>query len=292
MRENPQNNRPSASASTKFLFLETGHATEPSVEYAPFFFVEARVDFKDIRTGYRSMVSLSRAMELHPLSSDLSLVEDMFQSVDPRNVRTTIPGFACLGTLPEFVDTGFMSQMENLFIRYLLNSFKAKVYRNSELDVYSSAGESRPDFTVRCMDLLGSARRRDLDALHEVFNRRLGQIGQKYVNTGAAEDFDLAKSVSHGRDIFSDYLERIAELFLRSGSMPPPEAGSRRNPQSRLEMEERLLSLESEAQLAVARLWDSYEEKARSVDEYILHPNLKDIHIVRSCILWMPAAAA
>ena len=52
------------------------------------------------------------------------------------------------------------------------------------------------------------------------------------------------------------------------------------------------MSLAVEAKEVIAELWDSYEEKARSVDEYILHPNLKDIHIVRSCILWIPAKAA
>ena len=72
-----------------------------------------------------------------------------------------------------------------------------------------------------------------------------------------------------------------------------PEMDVVERPRSSLEMEERLLSLELEAQHAIAGLWRFlYREKARSVDEYILHPNLKDIHLVRSCILWMPAGAA
>jgi hypothetical protein len=40
--------------------------------------------------------------------------------------------------------------------------------------------------------------------------------------------------------------------------------------------------------MEISKLSDSFNEKASAVDEYILHPNLKDIHLVRSCILWMP----
>jgi hypothetical protein len=291
MRQNPHKSQPYDSSSIKFLFYDIEDAKSAEIEYAPFFFVEARVDFNDVRTGFSSMISLNKAFELHPLGSDLSLVEDMVRDIDPQKVKSSIRDSARLGKLPDFVDAGFMSQMETQFIRYLLNSFKARVYRNFELNVYSSAGESLPDFAARCMDLLGGARRRDQDAMHEVFNRKLGQIEQKYLNDSAPEIFELAITASQGRDIFSDYLERIAKLFLQSNPVLRPGRNNH-SPQSSLEMEERLLSLESEAQQAIAGLWDSYSEKARSVDEYILHPNLKDIHLVRSCILWMPAAAA
>jgi hypothetical protein len=40
------------------------------------------------------------------------------------------------------------------------------------------------------------------------------------------------------------------------------------------------------------KLDDAYEEKARSLDEYNLHPNPKDIHFVRSGVLWMPKKVA
>ena len=57
------------------------------------------------------------------------------------------------------------------------------------------------------------------------------------------------------------------------------------------ELEEQLFSLELEAQYEIHKLLSSYGEKAQTIDEYIIHPNLKDIHFVRSCILWMPVKA-
>ena len=282
----------SASNSVKYLFWAIEAAQGTSVEYVPYFYIEARIDFNDVRTGFSSMISLSKAIELHSFSADLPLVEDMVRDIDLQNTSSAMPDSARLSRLPDFVDDAFMSQMESQFVRYLLNSFKSRVYRNFELDVYSNAGESLSGFTARCMELLDGARRRDSDNLHEVYNRKLGQIEQKYLNESSLDDFEVARTASRNRDIFSDYLERIAQLFLQSKPvLNPDENGSQKTPSS-LELEERLMSLAVEAKEVIAELWDSYEEKARSVDEYILHPNLKDIHIVRSCILWMPVKAA
>jgi hypothetical protein len=290
MRQNPPKGQHSASNSVKYLFWTIEAAQGTSVEYVPFFYIEARIDFNDVRTGFSSMISLNKAIELHSFSADLPLVEDMVRDIDLQNTSSAMPDSARLSRLPDFVDDAFMSQMETQFVRYLLNSFKSRVYRNFELDVYSNAGESISGFTARCMDLLDGARRRDSDNLHEVFNRKLGQIEQKYLNAGSPDDFEVARTASRNRDIFSDYLEKIAELFLQSKPVLNPEEAQK--PRSSLELEERLMSLAVEAKEVIAELWDSYEEKARSIDEYILHPNLKDIHIVRSCILWMPAKAA
>ena len=71
-----------------------------------------------------------------------------------------------------------------------------------------------------------------------------------------------------------------------------PTAGPAQFSPGMQELDERLLSLELEALQATSRLADSYDEKACAVDEYILHPNLKDIHFVKSCILWMATGAA
>jgi hypothetical protein len=290
MRQNPQMGQHSASNNIKYLFWAIEDAQGTSVEYVPFFYVEARIDFNDVRTGFSSMISLSKAIELHSFSADLPLVEDMVRDIDLKNTSSSMPDSARLSRLPDFVDDGFMSQMETQLVRYLLNSFKSKVYRNFELDVYSNAGESLSGFTARCMELLDGARRRDSDNLHDIFNRKLGQIEQKYLNESSPDDFEGARTASRNRDIFSDYLEKMADLFLRSKPVLNPDEDQK--PRSSLELEERLMSLAVEAKEVIAELWDSYEEKARSVDEYILHPNLKDIHIVRSCILWIPVKAA
>ncbi len=53
-----------------------------------------------------------------------------------------------------------------------------------------------------------------------------------------------------------------------------------------------LAALESEARQSVSVVCDAYLYKSQSMDEYISHPNLKDIHLVRCCILWIPVRGA
>ncbi len=260
----------------------------PDSEFLPFFYAEARIDFNDVRTGFRETVSLKKALEL---LSDMDLIwaDDMIRDVDPDKIGIIAPESICLQTMPDFVDEQFISRMEAKLAQYLMRRFEAKVYRNSVLNIYSFPGELLNQFTNRCLDLLDGPMRQELASLHEVYNRKLAQIKQKYLDyEDDSGEFETAKLDSRNRDAISRISERIAELFLRAELSLRPAAGPFRNLQGAQELEERLLSLELESQQVIAKLWDSYMEKARAIDEYVLHPNLKDIHLVRSGILWMP----
>ena len=235
---------------------------------------------------------MTKALEIYAASADLIWSEDMIQDVDSQKVSSSAPGDILLRRLPDFVDAAYISQMETQFIQYLLRSYKTKIFRNFELDVYSSAGESLPDFNSRCLELLEGSKRHELDVLRDVFNRRMEQIKQKYLGANISENIEMARMESQSKDIFSQYSERIAELFLKPELGLSIDGNSPHVLRKNLELEERLLALEMEAKQAIARLWDSNKAKSQAIDEYILHPNLKDIHFVRSGILWIPAKAA
>jgi hypothetical protein len=279
MRYESQSRTFSSANKIKHLFLDTQDSQTTGMKYAPFFYAEVRIDFNDVRTGFRATESLNKAVEIHHITADLLWAEDMIRDVDPQKIKAQTSEGIEIGQLPDFVDAVFVSQMETQFIRYLLRSYKTLVYRNFE-------------FCARCLDLLNEPKRLELDALQEIFARRLEQIRQKYLNANSSDNLDLAKAESQDRDLFLSYSDRIADLFLQSEislsasvNKPSPSENSR-------DMAEYLASLKLEAQHAIARILDLYEQKARCVDEYILHPNLKDIHFVRSCILWIPLKAA
>jgi hypothetical protein len=260
----------------------------PDSEFLPFFYAEARIDFNDVRTGFRETVSLKKALELLG-DEDLIWADDMICDVDPDHIGIVAPEGIRFRSLPDFVDEQFISKMEMKLAQYLIRRYEAKVYRNSVLNIYSFPGELLNHFTGRCLELFDSPMRQELASLHEVFNRKLAQIKQKYL--GYEDDsieFEAAKSDSRNRTAISRISERMAELFLRAELSLRPADGPFRNVQGAHELEDRLLSLELEAQQMITKLWDSYAENARAIDEYVLHPNLKDIHLVRSCILWMP----
>jgi hypothetical protein len=261
-------------------------------ELLPFFCVEARVDFNDVRTGFRETVSLSKALEIYSNNADLLWTDDMIRDVDLRKTSTGIPSGTRLGMLPDFVDPNFLARMENQFVQYLLRSFETRIYRNFDLNLYSFSGESKSDFHGRCRESFNSAKRQELDGLRDVINRKMEQLKQKYLGAAEIPELEQTKPESRNRDAFSRGLDRIAELFNSAEFALNPITALPQFSSSRQEFEERLQSVEWEAQQGIRSLLDSYEEKARAIDEYILHPNLKDVHFVRSCILWMPKGAS
>jgi len=292
MSSGAQGHQSNAAEKLKQLYQVTGHSRDAEIELIPFFCVEARIDFNDVRTGFRETVSLSKALEIYSTNADLLWTDDMVRDVNLLATTTSVPNGVRLGSLPDFIDANFLTRMENQFVQYLLRSFEARIYRNFDLNLYSFSGESRADFCRRCLELFDGQKRQELDRLHEVFNRKLEQIRQKYLSLAEPREFEEAKSEIRNKDAFSRFSERIAELFymaeLRMKPVPDPIQYS----SGMQELEERLISLELEAHHASAALSDVYDEKARRIDEYTLHPNLKDIHFVRSCILWMPKGAA
>jgi hypothetical protein len=276
----------------KHMYFKQEDAAAPGIEYFPFFFAEARIDFNDVRTGLRETVSLSKALEIYSNSADLLWTEDMIRDVDPKDISTSLPENVHLCSLPDFVDANFVSQMEVQFTQYLLRSFVARVYRNYNLNVYSFSGETRSEFADRCLELLDGPRRKDLDLLHDVFKRRLEQIKERHLLMDEPAVLELAKTESQRKNIFSKYSDQIADFFMRGEFRSESDSGAFRNSKAMTELEEKLVALEMEARQAITRLRDSYEEQAQALDEYVLHPNPKDIHFVRSCILWMPKKAA
>lgn len=146
---------------------------------------------------------------------------------------------------------------------------------------------------MRCAELVNDLFRRDVDTLQELFERKLTQIKEKYLpgplSEGYGRGFQLEKAGSYMKNQIHETSERIANLFLRAGLGLRCEADKIPTPRrTESEYEERLRVLESEARQEICRLRSECQERARGIDVYDLHPNLKDIHMVRSAILWMP----
>jgi hypothetical protein len=274
----------------KSLYLSIDNSDADNIEYFPYFYTEARIDFNDVRTGYRETRSISKALEIYSPRGDMFWVGDMIQDVDPVKMQSTPPGQAQLNSLPEYVNDSFISLMEMQYLQYLVRSFEVRLYKNPALNIYSNAGESRDEFIVRCAELLESQMREELDQSCDVFKRRLEQLKEKYLSSDEFLGTDNTQLESRNRDAFSQYSEQIASLFLKGDGLSRPEI-SILPPKKGLELEECLIEVEKESHRAIKEIMESHAYKAQSLDEYILRPNLKDLHFVRSCILWMPKKA-
>ena len=283
-----QRHPPSLAQTPKHCFL-VAEPLDADTEYVPRFCFEAKIDFADVRSGLRETCGVCSAVDLTPLDEEILWTEDMVWSIDPARIQSDPPPQGRVSALPEFIDVHAVAQAETHFVRYLLRYFKLRIYRNFALNVYSNSTEKLPDFTARCRDLLGESFRHDLDALHDVFDRNHEQIKGKYLGTTEWEGSDSSSPSSQLKSILHRSSERIAQMFLRAEldlgpPLPAPSCGC----STGLEMEERLCSLEADAYRAIGRLLATWQDKAYNIDEYVVHPSLKDVHLSRTRILWMP----
>ncbi len=272
----------------KHYYLPAG---SNQAEYVPRLYFEAKVDFVDVRSGLRHTSGVSKAMEIWDFDGDALWTEDMVWPVDSTNLKTGLPQGYPSRPLPACVDTAFLSRCETQFLQYMLRYFGITVYRNFVANVYSGPGESYDDFAGRCLDLMGEPFRRDLDALYEIYERKFAQIKERF----KPEESDALLSserASYIHNLMHEASERLDGLFLRAKLIRDgaSQVEHRREP-GRNELEQKLWSLEVEANQAIDALMSAYGEKVLNIDEYIIHPSLKDIHLVRSCILWMPLEA-
>ncbi|MGD0309644.1 MAG: hypothetical protein ABSC02_10160 [Acidobacteriota bacterium] len=274
----------------KYLYYRST-STEPQ-DYRPCLYLEARIDYADIRSGYQWTTGISDVLDLFPLEGDLLWTSDMVRTVDPAALQVTRPEGVQLGAIPEFVSEGYLSRAEAQYMSYLLRRAEALVYRNFALNIYSNPGESQADFLSRCLDACHESFRHDLETLREVVNRRLERIEKKFIVGYRPAEFESDRGGSQARNKLHAVAERIAEIFLRTELALEGEADlPRYSDQSPSDLEDRLMSLETDVSREIQRLQNSYLERVRNIDEYIIHPNLKDLHLVRTCILWLPEGA-
>jgi hypothetical protein len=283
--------QPGAPAPVKHLYLVPGAG---EVEYVPRLYFEVKIDLSDIRSGFIDTCSVNAALEIYPLeAADSIWTRDMALAVDPARVASARPPALSLAPLPPYVDAEYLRRTETLFLSFLIRYYAVPVFRNFALKVYSSPSETAADFKSRCLDLSSESFRKDLDELHQTFVRKLEQLRQKYLTGGvvplAGKDFDTAKLDSLLHNQMHQVSERIADLFIQTeltlegelADLPPGRTPS-------MELEARLVNIEAEARQDIRRLVSQYRDRVQTIDDYTVRPNLKDLHMVRSCILWMP----
>ena len=264
-----------------------------AAEYFPCIYIEAGIDFNDIRTGYKNTVKLARALKIYDNHAVPGWSEEIIYDADIDKIQETQPRAARLRKPPEFVDAEFIDSIKKRYIEHLTRTWKKVLYHNSELDIYSGAGESREEFAVRCGEQFSEQMREELKRLRVIFNRMREQLKEKYLGIVEAELPESASIMmeTSDRDVYSRYAEQIAAMFLNADSEAVAvEAGAPRV-DKKSELEDRFIALTSEARRKIAFLREDYEIKTKFIDEYILRPNLKNINCERCGLLWAPRKA-
>ncbi len=102
----------------------------PVQGFVPFFYIEAKIDLADVRSGLRESLSVSRALEIIQFEGDALWTEDMVRVIDPVSVESGLPAAAKLVPLPYHVDAAHLQGIEMQFVRYLLRHFEVRIFRN------------------------------------------------------------------------------------------------------------------------------------------------------------------
>ena len=257
--------------------------------FIPFYYLEAKIDLADVRSGLRESLSVTRALEIIQFEGDALWTEDMVRTIDPASVESGLPASAGLRPLPSYVDATRLQWIETQCLRYLLRHFEVRIYRNPYLRLYSLPGESKDDFTLRCLEMLARPFRSELDRIRELCDRKLERVKLKYLKTESAGGFSEERVSAEARNRIHEMAERFEELFVTAELTAEPAGGAPMfSGTVDGTLEQRLASIEGEAREAIRRLAGEYTEMAGNLDEYLVRPSLKDIRLGRASILWMP----
>jgi hypothetical protein len=280
--------RQSQPGKLKHLYLKPSTAAA-GVELTPRLYLEARVDYADVRSGLHETCTVGRVMQTALPDRGEAWTSDMLLAVDPAHIKQAPPPDASIGPSPDWFKPELVPTIESQFLEYLLRTFRVRVYRNFELNIYSRLNESLEEFRLRCAEMLSEPFRLALDAQHELFDRLLEQTKEKLTRVEEWAAFDTSRVVAQQRGDFRDFAERITSLFMHAEFTLVPQSTSRVFPKAAgTELNQSLASLELDARYAIGKVLSDYQQRASNIDEYIIHPNFRDIHLVRSCLLWMP----
>lgn len=273
----------------KAYYFRPPEGAGSGADYYPHYFFEAKIDIDDIRSGYHETRSISRALEVRPCHADEFWTADMLASVDLSGVQAEAPAGVALHPLPSYVTEEMLDQAERQFVLYLMRHEKARFYRNYALKMYSAAGESAWDFSNRCLEILNDGFHADLNSPREAINRRLELLRERFFAQMRTDEIDASHWALRQRDCLNAVTERIDAMFLDAGIFSTTRISEVAcSGETLTDLEEKLIALQREALREVESLIASYRERACNIDEYVVHPGLRDVHMVRTGMLWMP----
>ena len=138
----------------------------------------------------------------------LNWTPDMVTPVNPDEIEEFDPPREL--NWPEFAD--------NMIIRHSVHHYRPRIWKNTELDLYSKSNESREEFLERCH--LREVRERVLqrEELRDVFLRRVIELKTGMMNMVAEEssvDMHRDRRLATVRSLFSDLAQEWDRLPLR-----------------------------------------------------------------------------
>ncbi|HUV12752.1 MAG TPA: hypothetical protein VMY18_03855 [Acidobacteriota bacterium] len=244
----------------------------------PVLLFRIRLDIHDIRSGYS--VSKEGCYAAPWIDeSDLDWTLDMVHSVDFNTLEEIKP--------PRPIE--WPSNGDQKILRYFVHFSRTRIWRNTELALYSYLGQTKEDFLDKCSVFASRDMRGDLEKVKGIFLHRFLDLEQKRLFAVQAEPWDSETSeqrISQIRDAFSGIRESLSRCLMGEDVTPIREGDFAWEPTPDVESEERLRDVLAEFVARYNELVDECVAKAQSVEEYEVTVNHGQIEIISHAVLW------
>jgi hypothetical protein len=221
---------------------------------------------------------------------------------DDRDFATAAPEGATY-VIPE-ADIGkatYWREVETGLEQFLYRDQKITIFRNSQLKLYSRAGESEDAFRTRCDAAAQEQADKETAGLRDKYERRFKTLrDQAATAERRAQEIEVDLQGARQQEIINGASSVINILLgrhsTRSVTGTLRSRKTARSKEARLETAQakagdkysELNDLEAELKAELEQINDKWEERAGEIDTVDVGLEKDDIHVVEIALLWLP----
>ena len=247
----------------------TGETTTPSVLF------EVKLELQDVRTGYRgSDQGCFRGTWLE--DAELHWTKDMVEWVHLEELEECPP--------PR--PLSWPDSLDDKIIHYVMQQYRARIWKNPEIQLYSGPRESREEFLERCREHLYVARVAEWKQVTDVLHHRTLELEKRLLDIADKEDIELrVRRMSLIKTLFWNLKEDWNRLFVPEG---PP-----------LSLTEKIarVPVDPDLQEEVETFWQDlvsryngiqrkYEQDAASIEPHEVNVSRSQVEISSRGVFW------
>ena len=242
----------------------------------PSLFFLVRQDVQDVRSSYRASRTEFFCGEWLD-EADLHWTPDMVVPVNPDEIEEFDPPSEL--DWPDFADS--------MIIRHSIHHYRPRIWKNTELDLYSKPNESREEFLDRCHQREVRKRVLQREELRDVFLRRVIDLKTAMMKMVAEErsvDMHRDRRLATVRSLFSDLAQEWDRMPLRDDE--PALRKSRETDGTDRDLHEVVDSLRDDLRYRFGRIEVGIRPRAEDLDPYDVPVNHSQIEIISRGFLW------
>lgn len=250
------------------------HGTEEVSSPSLLFLV--RQDVQDLRSKFR--ISRSEWFSGEWLDEpDLNWTPDMVIPVDPDGIEEFPP--------PRDVD--WPDFADSMIVHHSIRHYRPRIWRNTELALYSRANETREEFLQRCHRREVRERVLKREELRDVFLRRVIEMKTAMMNMVAEEmsvDMHRDRRLATVRSLFSDLAQEWDRLPLQDDEPADPETVAGASVDR--DLKEMVETLRADLRYRFGRDQVGVRPYIESIEPYEVPVNHSQIEIISRGFLW------